>query len=87
MTFDEAMAQADKDAWVKSVDEEHQRMIDCGVWVPIRKEDLPPNCDIIDSTWSMKKKASGKYRARLDNAKECHTIVMIYLHRWSRNSL
>ena len=65
MTFDEAMAQADKDAWVKSVDEEHQRMIDCGVWVPIRKEDLPPNCDIIDSTWSMKKKASGKYRARL----------------------
>ena len=40
-------------------------MIDCGVWVPVWKEDLPPNCDIIDWTWSMKKKASGKDRVRL----------------------
>ena len=65
MAFDETLAQADKDAWIKSVDEEHQHMIDCGVWVPIRKEDLPPNCDIIDSTWSMKKKACDMYCARL----------------------
>ena len=63
MSFDEAMAQAEKDTWVKSVDEEHQRMVDCKVW--LKKEDLPENCDIIDSTWSMKKKASGKYYARL----------------------
>ena len=35
------------------------------VWMVIKKKDVPKNADIIDSTWAMKKKANGQYRARL----------------------
>ena len=31
----------------------------------VKKKDVPKNADIIDSTWAMKKKANGQYRARL----------------------
>jgi Reverse transcriptase (RNA-dependent DNA polymerase) len=35
------------------------------VFVPVRKESLPPGTKLIDSTWAMKKKANGTHRARL----------------------
>ena len=35
------------------------------VWMVVKKKDIPKNAYIIDSTWAMKKKANGQYRARL----------------------
>eukprot|EP00979_Chaetoceros_neogracilis_P012413 scaffold3301_cov154-Chaetoceros_neogracile.AAC.1 len=36
------------------------------VWTPKFIRDLPPDAKFITSTWAMKKKANGTYRARLN---------------------
>ena len=63
--YDEAMHRKDKNEWMKSINEEHDRMMKNKVWMVVKKKDVPKNADIIDSTWAMKKKANGQYRARL----------------------
>jgi hypothetical protein len=65
LSFDEAMKQPDRLEWEKSVAEEHSRMKENAVFQAIQREKVPHNADIIDSTWSMKKRANGVYRARL----------------------
>ena len=63
--YDEAMQRKDKNEWMGSIKEEHDRMLKNKVWMVVKKKDVPKNADIIDSTWAMKKKANGQYRARL----------------------
>ena len=40
-------------------------MEDNGVFEAVPIPQVPANADVIDSTWAMKKKANGVYRARL----------------------
>jgi hypothetical protein len=66
MKYTEALHVPDQKKWEKAVDEEHNRMIKFGVWEAVRQRDLKTASKIITSTWAMKKKASGTYRARLN---------------------
>jgi hypothetical protein len=63
--YREAMAADDKEKWKEAIHEEYERMQQHGVFEPVLISTLPPNFHRIDSTWAMKHKASGKYRARL----------------------
>jgi Reverse transcriptase (RNA-dependent DNA polymerase) len=48
------------------VDEEHDRMEKKKVWEAVPKSSVPKGAKILTSTWAMKKKVSGVYRARLN---------------------
>ena len=63
--YDGAMASNDSDKWEESVAQEHERMVKNKVWKFVRLEDVPEDVDVINSTWAIKKKANGDYRARL----------------------
>jgi hypothetical protein len=52
--------------WKKSVEEEYTRMEDNEVWSPVPKSEVPQDAKILTSTWAMKKKSNGTYRARLN---------------------
>jgi len=41
-------------------------MVNNNVWKPIDRAKIPSNSKVLTSTWAMKKKASGKFRARLN---------------------
>ncbi len=66
MKYSEAMATKDAPKWKKSVEEEAECMEKNNVWVPVSKEDVPKDAKILTSTWAMKKKSNGTYRARLN---------------------
>jgi hypothetical protein len=66
MKYREAMAGKDVDEWQKAVKEEHDKIIKHQVWKPVPVEDLPPGSKVLSSTWAMKKKANGNFRARLN---------------------
>jgi hypothetical protein len=65
MKYKEAMAGPDKEQWEKAVEDEHDKFVKYGVFKAVRKEDVPKNVKVMSSTWAMKKKASGVYRARV----------------------
>ena len=65
LDYNDAMASNDSDKWEESVVQEHERMVKNKVWKFVRFKDVPKDVDIIDSKWTMKKKANGDYRARL----------------------
>jgi hypothetical protein len=44
--------------WKAEVAKEHQRMIDSGVFEPVKLSKVPKGVRIIDTTWAMKKKRS-----------------------------
>ena len=66
MKFDQAMASNDKEKWENAVQEEHERFERNRVFVATSIDQVPKDAKILTSTWAMKKKASGKYRARLN---------------------
>ena len=66
MKYDEAMASEDRHEWKKAVDEEHQRMVERGVFEPVQKTKIPENAKVVTSTWAMKKKSNGVHRARIN---------------------
>ena len=66
MKYKEAMKTSNKDDWEAAVTEEHDRMKKHGVWTPVPRSSLPEGTKPLTSTWAMKKKANGKYRARLN---------------------
>ena len=41
-------------------------MVNCKVFKPVLKPDLPPGTKIIDSVWAMKKKSNGTLRGRIN---------------------
>jgi hypothetical protein len=65
LNYPEAMACPDKQKWLGAIDEEHERMLKHQVFEAVKIKDLPVGTKAIDSTWAMKKKANGTYRARL----------------------
>ena len=66
LTYEKAMASGEKREWQKSIEEEHNRMKDNKVFQVVDKAQvLKEGRKIITSTWAMKKKANGIYRARM----------------------
>ena len=63
MKYKEAMETDERENWKKSVEEEHERMKKYKVWEPIEEKNVPEDATVITSTWAMKKKSNGKYRA------------------------
>jgi hypothetical protein len=63
LKYADAMATNEVKHWEKSVAEEHERMEKHEVFGVVSREDVPANAKILTSTWAMKKKANGKYRA------------------------
>ena len=66
MKYKEAMKTKGRDKWANAVEEEHRRMLKNKVWKQVRREEVLKDATIITSTWAMKKKSNGKYRARLN---------------------
>jgi hypothetical protein len=66
MKYNEAMAGPNKKEWEKAVKEVHNKFKQYGVFETIKVDDIPTNAKVMTSTWAMKKKASGKYRARVN---------------------
>lgn len=66
MKYDEAMEQPDKEKWVESVKDEKFRMDNNEVFEETLIDNVPKDAKILTSTWAMKKKANGTYRARLN---------------------
>jgi hypothetical protein len=56
----------DKDKWENVVFEEHKRMVKNQVWRAVPKKDVTKNAKVMTSTWAMKKKSNGTYRAILN---------------------
>jgi hypothetical protein len=59
MTYNKAINGPDGECWKAEVDNEYQQMVNCKVFKPVLKTDLPPGTKIIDSVWAMKKKSNG----------------------------
>ena len=66
MKFDEAMRQPDKAKWLEAVEEEYKKMEHYKVWKPVKLSEVPKDAKILTTTWAMKKKSNGTYRARLN---------------------
>jgi len=66
MKYNAAMQTKDKVKWEQAVEKEHERMVDNDVWEPVKKSEIPSGTKVLTSTWAMKKKASGVFRARLN---------------------
>lgn len=66
MSYKEAVTGPDRPYWLKAIDEEHARMIEHAVWTEINKKNVPKGAKVIDTTWAMKKKSNGTYRARIN---------------------
>ncbi len=66
MKYKEAMKTSDKPHWVKGVNEEHERFKKHKVFKAVPRAEVPLASKILTSTWAMKKKASGIFRARLN---------------------
>jgi hypothetical protein len=65
LTYEEAMRTANHREWSDVVLEEHERMIQHGVFVSVPLDEIPYNAKKITSTWAMRQKADGTKRARL----------------------
>jgi hypothetical protein len=59
------MRSADREHWTNAINEEHEIIIENKVWKRIKQKDLPADAKLLSTTWVMKKKANGKYRARI----------------------
>jgi hypothetical protein len=66
MKYADAMRTPHVKDWSKAVHEEYKRMEDNEVWIPVSKTNVPADAKIWLSTWAMKKKATGTFRARLN---------------------
>jgi hypothetical protein len=66
--YNEAINGPDGERWKAEVENEYQQMVNCKVFKPVIKSNLPPGTKIIDSVWAMKKKSNGTLHGRI-NAK------------------
>jgi hypothetical protein len=66
MKYDQAMQTQDIKEWEQAVDKEHERMKGHEVWKAVPNNQVPKGAKILTTTWAMKKKANGTYRARLN---------------------
>jgi hypothetical protein len=73
MKHDQAINGPEHQEWKQAVEEEHERMVEHGVFKVVPKNEMPEGAKVLSSTWAMKKKANGTHRARL-NARGCNQI-------------
>jgi hypothetical protein len=66
MKYEQALNSPDEKEWRAAIEEEYNRMEENEVWTPVPKSEVPPDAKVLTSTWAMKKKADGTYRARLN---------------------
>ncbi len=66
MKYHEAINGPDGKVWKEQVRKEHQRMLNNGVFEPVKISELPKGIKLIDTTWAMKKKSSGTLRERVN---------------------
>ena len=66
MKYNEAMKTTDAPKWEKAVEEEYERMVKHNVFKAVPAAEVPKGAKILSSTWAMKKKANGTFRARLN---------------------
>ena len=65
MKYHEAMATADKEKWTEAAKDEYHRMTKFKVFQAVPRSKVLEDAKVLTSTWTMKKKASGTFRARL----------------------
>jgi hypothetical protein len=65
VNYNEALSGAEKEKWEKLIVEEHDRVIQNAVWIPVKLNNLPSNIKPLSTTWVLKKKANGDFRARI----------------------
>ena len=65
VNFKSAMNSESKTEWMKAIEDEHNRMLKHDVWTAVNKKDVPSRAKIIGTTWVMKKKSNGTFRARV----------------------
>jgi hypothetical protein len=65
MTYDAAMASKERNLWERAVDEEHQNLKDYNVFEVVKRDNMPKGSKVLSTTWVMKRKASGRYKARI----------------------
>src|SRR5687767_15823172 len=63
--FKDAMASKDKEGWMKAVTTEHDKFTKYKVWEPVNREDVPKDAKVLTTTWAIKKKSNGTFRARM----------------------
>jgi hypothetical protein len=66
MKYKEAMKTKDRDSWMKAIDEEYSKFKKYKVFRPVKIEDVPKGSKFLTTTWAMKKKANGTFRARMN---------------------
>ena len=66
MTYDQALASPDAEAWKVEIENKHDQMTKHKVWKAVPKSSIPKGTKLMDSTWTMKKKSNGKLRVRLN---------------------
>ena len=64
--FEEAMNGKDQIKWLKAAEKQFGRFEKNRCFEPVERKDIDPTCTVMTSTWAMKKKASVKFRARLN---------------------
>jgi hypothetical protein len=63
--YNQAMSRPEKGKWKKAIVEEHDRMIQNTVWIPVKLNTSSSNIKPLSILWVMKKKANGDSRARI----------------------
>jgi hypothetical protein len=63
--YNQAMFGPEKEKWKKAIVEEHDRMIQNAVWIPVKLNTSSSNIKPLSILWVMKKKANGDFRARI----------------------
>jgi hypothetical protein len=58
MKYDAAMESPDAAQWKKAVEEEHDRMVNNKVWIPVPKSEVPQKAKVLTSTvhWLRRRK-------------------------------
>ena len=73
INYKAAMKMADKPKGDQAVNEEHEQMVKMGVWEAVPRSKVPNDAKVISTTWAMKKKSNGTFRARV-NARHADSI-------------
>ncbi len=62
MKYYEAINGPDSKFWKAEFAKEHRRMMNSGVFGPVKLSKVPEGVKLIDTTWAMKKESSGTFR-------------------------
>lgn len=64
LNYKQAMNSSDREEWKKEVKREKERFDKSNAVSPVKRREVPRGTKIMTSTWAMKRKSNGTYRAR-----------------------